>query len=47
MATSETISGLGKLVRLWDYLLAGRPLVALAVVLLTTAGQAMNLRELS
>src|SRR5262245_56207982 len=47
MATSETISGLGKLGRLWDYLLAGRPLVALAVVLITTAGQAMNLRELS
>jgi hypothetical protein len=30
----------------WDFLLAGRPLVALAAVLFTTTGHTMNLREM-
>lgn len=30
----------------WDFLLAGRPLVALVVVLFTTTGHTMNLREM-
>ena len=30
----------------WDYLLAGRPLLPLAVVWLTTAGHTMNFREM-
>jgi len=30
----------------WDFLLAGRPLVALAAVLFTTSGHTLNLREL-
>jgi hypothetical protein len=47
MVTNEASSTFGKLARVWDYLLAGRPLVALAVVLFTTTGHAMNLRELS
>ena len=32
--------------RAWDYLLAGRPLLPLAVVWLTTAGHTMNFREM-
>ena len=34
------------LARAWDYLLAGRPLLALAIVWLTTAGHTMNFREM-
>jgi hypothetical protein len=45
MATSETISGWSKLVRAWDYLLAGRPVIPWAAVLFTTTGHTMNLRE--
>ncbi|HTU88779.1 MAG TPA: hypothetical protein VMF69_01665, partial [Gemmataceae bacterium] len=47
MATSETISRLDKLARAWDYLLAGRPLLGLVVVLCITTGHAMNFREMS
>ncbi len=46
MATSKGISVSGKAARAWDYLLAGRPLVALAAVLFTTTGHTMNLREM-
>jgi hypothetical protein len=46
MATSKAISVSGKAARAWDYLLAGRPLVAQAAVLFTTTGHAMNLREM-
>ena len=46
MATSETLSGLDKLARAWDYLLAGRPLLGLVAVLCTTTGHTMNLREM-
>jgi hypothetical protein len=46
MATSETLSGFTKLERAWDFVLAGRPLVALAAALLTTTGHTLNLREL-
>jgi hypothetical protein len=45
MATNEAVSTLGKLVRAGDYVLAGRPLIALAAVLVTTTGHTMNLRE--
>jgi MFS family permease len=45
MAMSETNSGLSKLEQTWDFLLAGRPLIALAAVLFTTTGHTMNLRE--
>lgn len=37
----------GRLVLAWDGLLAGRPLVALTVVWLTTAGHTMNFREMA
>ncbi|MHB1423586.1 MAG: hypothetical protein ACYC3I_10400 [Gemmataceae bacterium] len=46
MATSETLSGMDKLARTWDFVLAGRPLLALAAALLTTTGHTLNLREL-
>jgi MFS family permease len=40
------MSAFGRVARAWDYLLAGRPLVALAAVLFTTTGHTMNLREM-
>ena len=47
MATSnESPSVPGRFAWTWDDLLAGRPLLALAVVWLTTAGHAMNFREM-
>lgn len=46
MATNETPSAVGKPARAWDFLLAGRPLVALAPALFTTSGHTLNLREL-
>jgi hypothetical protein len=46
MATIERPSGLVNLARAWDFVLAGRPLVAVAAALLTTAGHTLNLREL-
>jgi hypothetical protein len=45
MATSETIST-ARPARAVDYLLAGRPMIALVAVLLTTGGHTMNLREM-
>jgi MFS family permease len=45
MAMSETIPASSKLVRAWDFLLAGRPLVGMAAILFTTTGHTMNLRE--
>lgn len=48
MATGrESPSGPERFARTWDDLLAGRPLLALAVVWLTTAGHAMNFREMA
>jgi hypothetical protein len=47
MATSEGISAFGRVARAWNYLLAGRPLVALAAALITTTGHTMNLREMA
>jgi MFS family permease len=44
--TTEPIARFGRLTRAWDVLLAGRPLVAFAAVLLTTTGHTMNLREM-
>jgi hypothetical protein len=46
MARIETISWRSKPARLWDFLLAGRPVVGLAAVLFTTTGHTMNLREM-
>ncbi|WP_406695443.1 MFS transporter [Singulisphaera sp. Ch08] len=46
MATSETSSAYAKLASVGDQLLAGRPMVALVAVLLTTGGHTMNLREM-
>jgi hypothetical protein len=47
MATaSESLSAPARLARAWDFVLAGRPLVALAAVLCTTTGHAMKLREM-
>lgn len=47
MATNnESPSAPGRLAGAWDYLLAGRPLLPLAVVWLTIAGHTMNFREL-
>jgi hypothetical protein len=47
VATSnESPSVPGRFAWTWDDLMAGRPLLALAVVWLTTAGHAMNFREL-
>ncbi|HWG47359.1 MAG TPA: hypothetical protein VN688_31640 [Gemmataceae bacterium] len=40
------MSRFDRLARVWDFVLAGRPLVALAAVLLTTTGHTMNLREM-
>src|SRR5690242_7987957 len=42
----ESTSGAGRLARAWDDLLAGRPLLALVVAWLTTAGHTMNFREM-
>jgi hypothetical protein len=36
----------GRLARAWDHLLAGRPVLALVVAWLTTAGHTMNFREM-
>jgi len=48
MATSnESAYRPGQLKHAWDYVLAGRPLFALAVVWLTTAGHTMNFREMA
>jgi hypothetical protein len=46
MATTEAVSGRARLSRALDRLLAGRPMVALVAVLLTTGGHTMNLREM-
>jgi len=46
MATSEPLSGWSRLARAGHFLLAGRPLLALVVALITTTGHTMNLREL-
>jgi MFS family permease len=46
MATTEGRAVFGRVARAWDYLLAGRPLVALAAALFTTTGHTMNLREM-
>ena len=47
MATSdESLSDPGRFAGTWDYLLAGRPLVPLVVVWITTAGHTMNFREM-
>ncbi|SIO59844.1 hypothetical protein SAMN05444166_6186 [Singulisphaera sp. GP187] len=46
MATSETSSTFAKLARARDQVLAGRPMIALVAVLLTTGGHTMNLREM-
>jgi hypothetical protein len=47
MATNnENPSVPGRFAGAWDYLLAGRPLLPLAVVWLTTAGHTMNFREM-
>jgi MFS family permease len=45
-ATTEGASAFSRLARAWDYLLAGRPLIALAAALFTTTGHTMNLREM-
>jgi hypothetical protein len=42
----ERSSSPGRLARAWDLLLAGRPLFALVVAWLTTAGHTMNFREM-
>jgi MFS family permease len=44
--SNESASSTVRLERAWDYVLAGRPLLALAVVWLTTAGHTMNFREM-
>ncbi|MGC8639935.1 MAG: hypothetical protein ACP5XB_08685 [Isosphaeraceae bacterium] len=47
MATNtENPTVYDRLAGAWDYLLAGRPLLPLAVVWLTTAGHTMNFREM-
>lgn len=46
MATSDPTAGLTRWAQTGDRLLAGRPLVALVAVLLTTGGHTMNLREM-
>lgn len=46
MATSDENSAFAKMARAKEYLLAGRPMVALVAVLLTTGGHTMNLREM-
>ncbi len=47
MATNhEDPSAQDPFARAWDYLLAGQPLLPLAVVWLTTAGHTMNFREM-
>lgn len=46
MGTTENIFWWSKPAWLWDYLLAGRPVIALAAVLFTTTGHTMNLREM-
>ncbi|APW63472.1 MFS transporter [Paludisphaera borealis] len=46
MATTEPIATPAQPTRAVDYLLAGRPMVALVAVLLTTGGHTMNLREM-
>lgn len=46
MGTTEAISRWSKAARLWDFTLAGRPVVGLAAVLFTTTGHTMNLREM-
>ncbi|MGO9464413.1 MAG: hypothetical protein ACLQVF_09700 [Isosphaeraceae bacterium] len=44
--SNESASRTVLLGRAWEYVLAGRPLFALAVVWLTTAGHTMNFREM-
>ncbi len=45
--SNESPQRRGRLTLAWDYLLAGRPILALTVAWLTTAGHTMNFREMA